>query len=287
MEWNFAPLLNIASLAIVVGSLFVWLAVFRRVLARTPPIAPEPRNPVPWLGGDVALIMLGALFCDQLALASLQAIIGEFQPGMSPLSLLASSVGRLGALLLAVPYLILKTDARASDLGVNRQKISEDLRLGGMLFLAAVLPVFGVQWFFTQIIDIPSEHPLIKLTQDSSNVPVLLMATFVAVIVAPLFEEFVFRVVLQGWLETQQLKQRERRGLEPGTPGWTPTVVVSLLFAGLHAGHGPDPIAIFLLSLFLGYGYRQTHRILPSLTLHFCINGMTVLNLWTLYFTRA
>ena len=39
----------------------------------------------------------------------------------------------------------------------------------------------------------------------------------------------------------------------------------------------------FILSLFLGYAYRQTHRVFPSWIIHTGINGFTMLNMWILY----
>jgi membrane protease YdiL (CAAX protease family) len=51
----------------------------------------------------------------------------------------------------------------------------------------------------------------------------------------------------------------------------------------MHFSAGPDPVAIFVLSLFLGYAYRQTHRILPSIAIHAGLNGWTMLNLWIMY----
>ena len=160
----------------------------------------------------------------------------------------------------------------------------DDLRRGGWMFLAAVLPVFAVQMLFTQFLEMPSDHPLLKLTREHGTLLVLVLATLVAVVVAPVFEEFVFRVMLQGWLEAEQVRLRERRDESvSGRPGFAPLVICSLLFAALHARSWPDPVAIFVLSLFLGYAYRQTHRMVPSLVIHAGVNGWTMLNVWLMY----
>jgi membrane protease YdiL (CAAX protease family) len=44
----------------------------------------------------------------------------------------------------------------------------------------------------------------------------------------------------------------------------------------MHAAHGPDPIPLFVLALGLGYLYRQTHRILPCIVVHFLLNLLTM-----------
>ncbi|CAN0489807.1 unnamed protein product, partial [Hapterophycus canaliculatus] len=62
---------------------------------------------------------------------------------------------------------------------------------------------------------------------------------------------------------------------------WTPTaiwpiVVASLLFAMMHWGQGLAPIPLFFLSLGLGYLYRQTGSLIPSIVVHFVLNGFTM-----------
>ncbi|TWU15812.1 CPBP family intramembrane glutamic endopeptidase [Allorhodopirellula heiligendammensis] len=62
---------------------------------------------------------------------------------------------------------------------------------------------------------------------------------------------------------------------------WTPTavwpiIVTSLVFAVMHWGQGPAPIPLFFLSLGLGYLYRQTGSLVPSIVVHFILNGFTM-----------
>ncbi|HEV7278967.1 MAG TPA: type II CAAX endopeptidase family protein [Pirellulaceae bacterium] len=59
--------------------------------------------------------------------------------------------------------------------------------------------------------------------------------------------------------------------------GSFPVVASSAIFALLHLGQGPAPIPLFLFSLLLGYLYRQTGRITPSVVAHFALNGTTIL----------
>jgi CAAX prenyl protease-like protein len=71
------------------------------------------------------------------------------------------------------------------------------------------------------------------------------------------------------------------------SPGYSPIIVSSLLFGLLHVGHGADPIPLFVLGLFLGYAYRQTHRILAPLVIHMLVNSVAIVELWILYFRGA
>lgn len=66
---------------------------------------------------------------------------------------------------------------------------------------------------------------------------------------------------------------RELRGFRAG---W-PIVVSATLFAGIHVAHGPDFVALFLLSLGQGYLYQRTHRIVPVILVHLLMNLFSML----------
>jgi membrane protease YdiL (CAAX protease family) len=273
--------LGALSLALLVGSGLVWAAVVRRLVAGKPPVEFERRYPAPWSGLDVVVLALGIVFFEVVAAAFVGGTAGEPSHGISAASLAAQSAARLAWLVFALAYLVAARGAYLDDLGFDTSRLRFDARLGGLAFLAALVPVFAVQWFFVFVLDMPSKHPLVVTVEGHPSVATMVLATFLAVVVAPLFEEFVFRVLLQGWLENQQVQIRERRaGGGDQKPGFAPIVIASVVFAGMHMGYGPDPFALFVLSLVLGYVYRQTHRIFPSLVLHACVNGWAMLSLW-------
>jgi hypothetical protein len=57
--------------------------------------------------------------------------------------------------------------------------------------------------------------------------------------------------------------------------------VSSGVFALMHLGHGAAPIPLFFLALALGYLYQRTGRLLPSVTVHFCLNACSLAMLWS------
>lgn len=95
-------------------------------------------------------------------------------------------------------------------------------------------------------------HPLVVLLSQNHTLSTLLLCVLSAVIVAPIVEEFLFRLVLQGWLEA--VERRRRRQIPPLrrlAPGAVPVVLSSLLFAGIHYRSAspqvdPQSIAYFL-----------------------------------------
>lgn len=283
MNENAAPLIGGLSLLLLAGSISAWWLIAWKIWNRQPIVEFSPRLRAPWRGFDVLVLAITYLFSEALAVGVARGVGGEetdaFITAFMGLQI-GTHVAWFG---FAVAYLLTR-GAYLDDLGWDTSRLASDVRSGLLLFLAAVLPVFGVQWFFTQFMDIPSKHPLLELTKESPTLGIMVLITVAAVGVAPWFEEFVFRVVLQGWLESEQVRLRKLRDPEASSvPGFAPLMISSLLFAALHAKAGPDPAAIFLLSLFLGYAYRQTHRVFPSWIIHTGINGFTMLNLWILY----
>jgi membrane protease YdiL (CAAX protease family) len=167
-----------------------------------------------------------------------------------------------------------------------------DLRLGAIGFLMLAPPVLLIQLALTQFF--PSQHPLIELVLAKPEARFLAACGFTAVVVAPLAEEFQFRVLIQGWLQTAarpgipseswlvglpspELEPRlaEQRLAEP--PRHWPAIATAALFALAHATHGPDPIPLFFFAWGIGWLYRGTSRVLPGIVVHF------LLNLWTLF----
>jgi membrane protease YdiL (CAAX protease family) len=80
-----------------------------------------------------------------------------------------------------------------------------------------------------------TEHVVAQLLAEK-NAWLLVLSGIVAVIVAPMVEEFLFRVLLQGWLEAVERRLRRRvLGLFRLLPiGLGPIMLSSLLFAGMH-----------------------------------------------------
>ncbi len=286
----FDPRLLLALLfsGLAVASVFTWFSFAGAWLRGERPAEPEPRRPVPWSGFDVLVVLF--LFIASDAISQRAFASGDEKGPTFSLSLVAISVVvRLAWAAVALGYLSLRSGATARDLGLDFSRLGADLRFAVGLFLAAILPVYGLQLVFTQLFGIPSEHPLLKLVETNRSVGVLLAISALAAVAAPLAEEFLFRVVLQGWLERRQSlawAEDDDAG-EPPPPGLAPLVVVAVLFGLMHFGHGPDPIALAVLGLFLGYAYRQTHRVVPSLAIHVLVNSLAVIELWFMAFSKA
>ena len=286
MEHSNPPAIAAFLLMLAVASVFVWVRVFQRRRLGLPLVAYEPYAVVPWSGLDLLIVGLLAIFLERAAGVFATEFNGAPLDGLSLVAVGAVSASRMIWMACAFVYLVTRASATLDDLGMDIRRFGHDLVLGGELFLATLLPVYGTFTFLTAGLGWKSEHPLTKIALDEPSVGVLAVTTLLAVVVAPLAEEFFFRVLLQGWLERVEVKWRQRADNDgqsdagPPGPGYAPVVVAALPFALLHSAHGPDPIPLFILGLFLGYAYRQTHRIVAPVAIHAMFNGVTMLQLW-------
>jgi membrane protease YdiL (CAAX protease family) len=312
MQLSLAILTFITS-AIFAGAFVSWMIVGTRLRRREPLLQYEPRRPVPWNGVDLLLVIAILVLTQFVLVNGAVGIAGitlpkdptQYSTKEQTVLLVSQFAASLTALILAVAILRRRTAATAADFGVGLRRLPYDASCGLVAFGAVAPVVFLLQVLLTKVI--PYEHPVINLIEKQPSVPVLAMMTLSAVVIAPVVEEFLFRGLLQGWLEKLENSLIRKNGNESNgesdsledsacdattdnavvarvalygfSPGFVPVVISSLLFALMHYGHGPAIIPLFLFALVLGYLYRQTHRLAPSILVHLLLNGISMLAL--------
>ena len=271
-----SPALEVLLLSGLIAGL-VWLSV---ALVRGKPLVRyEPRRRVPWSGFDVALSVATMLLTG--AVVGILVGVRPDPKDIADVRLAFGAVALSEVLSMAIILAILAQRARPNtiDLGFDARHWWHDLGRGLAAFLLVTPPVLYLHKVLT--IYYPYHHPVLDALGEHPDWWTLALATWLAVVIAPLFEEFVFRVVLQGWLEGRESRWRRNHSLLRRVPrGVTSIALSSFAFALAHAGSFPAPIPLFFFSLAAGYLYRQTHRILPSLVLHMCFNGLSISALW-------
>lgn len=296
-------MLTLALTAFVVASVWGWVWVFRQLIAGRQLVRFQPTRQVPWTLMDILVFVYVFLLLQLGGSGAVRILLGlgmNIDMDQAPLGvraalMLVGATATLVTTLVSVMLVRWMTGATWQDLGVEGRFLIHDVGLGCAAFVLLAPPVYAlqallVQWF-------PSEHPLIKLLQERPDPVFLGVSAFAAVIVAPIAEEYFFRVLLQGWLHKLHrsggaiaswiriLPPSNSRTLvgpsetpdtqpssDPASVGTWPVFASAALFAVLHVTHGPDPIALFVLALGLGYLYRQTHRILPCIVVHLLLN---------------
>jgi membrane protease YdiL (CAAX protease family) len=314
------PILGAMVLALAVASVGTWCWLADR-LKRGPILEYESRRPVPWHGVFtllplllVALTVFAAFRGDDPAHDAASATASDMVERVADASAMQTA---LVAAVLAV--MIAVSGATREDLGLPKDghQFLRDVRIGVLAWLAALAPVYGAQIVMVNLIGPTEGHPLIKIVQEHASPLLFLLAFVAAVVVAPVCEELLFRMLLQGWLEKWEDRElgwrtptatqledyvavdeaplaepiaAESEFVAPAEPprvglgglpyGWLPIALSSLLFALAHLGYGPEPVPLFLLALILGYVYQRTHRIVPCMVTHALFNGASLFALW-------
>lgn len=289
--------------------LVAWVLAGNRLLTGKPMLPRTPREPVPWGLGEALLVFVAfvgvPLVVDVLVPsvdvarptaplatareAALRVVEQSLDEGArlteacrrTERAIWVRSLASPVALLLGLILLRVLAGARAADLGFCPRRLGGDVARGALGFVAVAAPMFVMQAAL-QVLFRPTRHPIIPLLQSQPNVATLVLAAISAVLVAPLVEEFVFRVVLQGSLErfwghgqsSGPCDEKDRQA------DFRPIATSALVFALMHAGSGTDPIPLFVFALGLGYLYERTHRIWPCLVMHMLLNATSLAMLW-------
>lgn len=119
------------------------------------------------------------------------------------LAALLMTLGQLAVACAVYVGLAALAGATRADLGLpeNAHQLLDDLRLGGVAFLAALVPTYVLQASLNWLLKPQQGHPFLEQFAATPSLGVIAAIAAAAVIGAPVFEETAFRLVLQGWLE--------------------------------------------------------------------------------------
>jgi membrane protease YdiL (CAAX protease family) len=120
----------------------------------------------------------------------------------------------------------------------------------------------------SQAAPLRAEHPAARVLEESGDPWALALCIAAVVLVAALIEEFLFRLVLQGWLENVENRSLRRlpqfRGMVRGTVA---VAVSSILFAMVHYRPSQPPVNLRLITFSLA-----VQAIASLLTLGFAVS---------------
>lgn len=238
-------------------SLRVWGRVRYRWNRGLPAMEPVPRNRSPWLpvacGAAAVLVAIMLAFSLMAQLSSPQAT-----PEIT-LSVVQVTVFD-GLLHIIVALALLTAGGRIplADCGIHTRHIDRQLRDGLLGFLAALAPVMLVLIVTAALRTPENQHPFLKLLDSERGDPVVVFwLLMMAVVVAPIKEELIFRVMLQDGLARRI--------------GATPAIgLTSVLFCLVHGF--PDSLALLPLAVVLGYVYDRRQSVLSVVLIHALFN---------------
>jgi len=313
-------LLFLVSLLVVAcGAL--WLRMFGNWWQSKPFLELEARTPTPWGLIDLVICFLSMSFgAATLQLAAMRWLdlpvdtkVIDLPATQSSFILSAGATGQLLGVAVGLGITALRSRGSLVDFGFSFRHVGTDIKLGFISFLLVAPPIYLIQGLlqyvvqFTQYFD-EYHHPLIDVLKENPDARLFGAIVVSAAVVAPIAEEVLFRLLLQGWLERADSRPGMSTMLIGGKrssknasstddlemiksseaaiedenfknvlrPSYWPMILSAALFAAAHYSHGLAPIPLFFLGLTLGYLYRQTHRILPCILLHALFNSCSL-----------
>ncbi|MCH7990781.1 MAG: CPBP family intramembrane metalloprotease [Planctomycetes bacterium] len=253
-------LLFLELLMILLGvlSFALWGEILRRKLVGLPVIPLSVRDPIHW-----SPMVVTFTFCWIAFQISAQFLESKDSP--DPLRAVQLSCA-MNVVILSLLLMVLTEigQRRISEFGITLKNWTEETRYGVMGFLASLLPVFAVL-IVSLLLSLRSEetqHSFLKMLRENPGPEIFFWITLAAVVLAPLTEELVFRVILQGALQSK---------FSPTTS----IAISSIVFAGVHGF--PDSLALVPLAVILGYVYHRRHSYLAVVVLHALFNLLNLM----------
>lgn len=255
-----------AVIALMGASGSAWAVILGRWLRQQPACPPAPVERRTWSTGltfvfGAVIVPLQVLALSQLAGQFLGIVkVSSRETFTLQLVQLSCAINAVQVLVL-VGLTLLISPLRRSDFGLFTDV--PDVLCGVFGFLASWLPVLLVNmavglagWRAPE-----GKHPFFHLLDSQGSFTTVAWIVFSVVILAPLAEELIYRVILQGWLE-QRL------------PPWAAIGISSALFAAVHASPGrPDALPLWPLAIVLGVVYYRRHSLPAVMLIHALFNG--------------
>jgi membrane protease YdiL (CAAX protease family) len=159
---------------------------------------------------------------------------------------------------------------RLKGFGLNPKTIVKDF-LVGLVNLLSVWPVIMAMIVLTLIFGqlfrgpdfLIEQHEELKTITAHRQLPLRVLIVVTTVVVAPVFEEMLFRGLFQTMIRSHLV-----------TP-WLPIAISSAIFATMHQNWGHWP-ALFVLGMCLGYSYEKSGSLFRPIFIHSLFNAATV-----------
>ncbi|MEZ6131764.1 MAG: CPBP family intramembrane glutamic endopeptidase [Planctomycetaceae bacterium] len=155
------------------------------------------------------------------------------------------------------PYAILSSPTVLNTTEAEPWKLSSELRFATEAFLVAYLPTAVLRILIVSLLPDAPSHPFLEMLDDGADWNLMALIAVMAIVVAPLVEEMLYRVTILGGIW--------QHGSLP-----LAIVVSSVLFAAAHGF--PDSIALLPLAFTIGYVYVRRRSYRTVILVHFLFN---------------
>lgn len=248
----------VVNILFLFGGIYIYLALVRQLQARLPDFArPAGRR----FGFPEVILAVGltALFLFNAWVA--YSRVGK--PTLGSNDLLANALISLALFLFVAAFLKFRGLAVVTLAGFAKLPVWRAILTGVVLLFAAYPLIFVADLISQQVLGSPSSRQsIVEIFSESHTIEQRILIIVMAVSIAPLVEEFVFRFFFYGVV-------RRYLGRVAGL------VANSVLFAVVHA-HLPSAMPLFMLGACLTLAYEWSGSILVPMTMHALFNAITL-----------
>src|SRR6267378_2643065 len=238
----------------LVASIYVYISLLRQIGTRgtDPGLTTDRRFGLPEAAVAIALATLFAL--NSLGAGSAQII------NLRTRDLIANGIFAVGLVAFITVFLKLRRFDVTELAGLTRVNFRRAFATGLVLMIFAYPLIIFADWLTARVFGSGSSRQgIVELFSSSQLLEQRIIIIVVAVAVAPIAEEFVFRFFLYG-----VFKRYFGRFLG--------IIFSALLFAGVHA-HLPSLAPLFVLGSCFAIAYEWSGSILVSMTMHALFNS--------------
>ncbi len=189
-------------LALVAGCIAVWTWQLTRLYRGLPVMPVDSWTPRVWGLADIILVLILVVGGQIVAYFAAREMGIEQAEGETSLALAAlAGVSNLAVVVLATLWIGIRFRVLPSHLGFTTNIFK--VGIIGLLAGFALVPIIYLGNAIVSLgMKIEYNHPLIDSVRNDGTATNFLLAVFAAAIVAPITEEFLFRGLLQGWLQS-------------------------------------------------------------------------------------
>jgi uncharacterized protein len=254
---------NIVSVVLLLASIAIYITVVRQVAARRSTVQLGAAGEVsPTAFGWPEAVLAAALI--SFLMLNTVASLSHSPVQLSSRDLVANLLFTVVVVLFIAAFLKIRGLDIGSLGGLSKISFLRAVSTGLVLLLAAY-PLIALADAAAQHLfgGGSSKQGIVDLFTDSQTLQQRILIIILAVAVAPIAEEFIFRLFLYGVL-------RRYLGATAGL------ILNALLFALVHA-HLPSFAPLFVLGSCFTLAYEWSGSILVSMTMHSLFNSITLL----------
>jgi membrane protease YdiL (CAAX protease family) len=241
----------------LVAGVYIYVSLMRQIAARVSNPDAAPVRTFGWPEAVLAIV-LASFFLLTLAGGPSHNV-----PRMRNRDLIASAVLTIGLLLAVAGFLRLRRFDLNSLGGFSKIGFFRTVVTGVVLILAAYPLIFLADVVTQRLLRSPPQRQaIVEMFSESSTLEQRILIIVLAVSLAPLAEEFIFRFFIYGVV-------KRYFGRLVGV------LVSALLFAAVHA-HLPSFAPLFVLGSCFAIAYEWSGSILVPMTMHALFNAITL-----------